>query len=68
MINVSGSGLLRELYDKKQSSDAEKKRVIVVDAALHLIMVALQNTNGGHRLAEEMNNLETYVAKIESVL
>lgn len=65
MIKYSGDGLSKLLDDKKLS-DTEKRKIIITSEALALMYRALSTEGSGHKLSEEMENLESYVSKIEA--
>ena len=67
MIKYSGDGLSM-LLDNKKLSDAERRKIILTSEALALIYRSLSTEGSSHKLSEEMDNLENYVAKIEASL
>ena len=68
MIKLQDSQLLSELLDKKGITEQEQTKIIVTCTALNMIAVALTSEGSTHKLSEEMDNLDKYVAKIEAVI
>ena len=66
-FNYSGGGL-SDLLDNKKLSAEEQRKIIITQEAIGLIHRALATENSGHKLSEEMDNLDTYIAKIENAL
>ena len=61
------NGLLSLLEEKKPPTDVQRK-VIIANAALDLITIAITTQGSNHSLAEEMENMPKYVAAIELAL
>ena len=68
MLTSQNNHFLSELLDKKGITEEEQSKIIITCAALNLIEVALATEGSSHKLAEEMENLDKYVAKIEAIL
>jgi hypothetical protein len=68
MFKSQDSHFLSELLDKKGITEEEQRKIIITCAALNMIEVALATEGSNHKLAEEMENLDKYVAKIEAIL
>ncbi len=66
-FNYSGSGI-SDLLDNKKLSLEEQRKIIIAQEAIALIHRALSTEGSGHKLSEEMDNLDSYIKKIESVL
>ena len=68
MINGNFHNGLEVLYDQKNITLEEKRRVAATSLALDLISHAISKQGSDAKLKEEMDNLSTYVEHIYEVL